>query len=206
MNPVGEAFAIIASRPVISGAALEAVCDMLNPSQGQIETRSSKMLFTRLISMIGLFAQLASLAIAGATNFTITNLVHPPADATFPYGLNNAGQIVGQYSSASDQADIAFLYDGGLYSTIRDPLGTLGTRSVEGINNPGQIIGIYTDQNGDHGFLDNSGIFTTIDDPLATNITLLIGINDAGPNRRRIQQSESKARVFIRWWDLHYIG
>jgi len=67
-------------------------------------------------------------------------------------GINSAGQIVGQYLD-SNLYDHGFLYSGGTYTTIDDPLATNGTVAT-GINNSGQIVGYYTDSNGTrHGFL-----------------------------------------------------
>src|SRR5262249_25121844 len=46
-----------------------------------------------------------------------------------------------------------FLYSGGTYTTLDDPLGTKGT-VAGGINDTGQIVGGYFDSNGtEHGFL-----------------------------------------------------
>ena len=46
-----------------------------------------------------------------------------------------------------------FLYSGGTYTTLDDPLGTEGT-FASGINNAGQIVGDYYDSSGTlHGFL-----------------------------------------------------
>ena len=53
----------------------------------------------------------------------------------------------------SNLYDHGFLYSGGTYTTIDDPLATNGTVAT-GINNSGQIVGYYTDSNGTrHGFL-----------------------------------------------------
>src|SRR5262249_52438505 len=63
----------------------------------------------------------------------------------------------------------------------RRPHGTVAF----GINAAGQIVGYYTDNNGDHGFLydPNRGVFPpyfTLDDPLANNFTIAQGINSSG--------------------------
>ena len=52
-----------------------------------------------------------------------------------------------------------------------------------GINDAGQIVGVYCDSSGTpHGFLYNgsTSTYTTIDDPLGTKGTAAFGINDAG--------------------------
>ena len=61
-----------------------------------------------------------------------------------------------------------FLYTGGKYITLDDPLGT--STVATGINDRGQIVGYYTDGAGDfHGFLYSGGKWITLDDPLAAN-------------------------------------
>jgi uncharacterized membrane protein len=73
-----------------------------------------------------------------------------------------------------------FLYSGGSYTTLDDPLGTLGT-GAWGINDAGQIVGDYIDGNGAfHGFFYSGGSYTTLDDPLAVGGTVAFGINDLG--------------------------
>ena len=66
------------------------------------------------------------------------------------------------------------------YVTINDPLGTQSTEA-EGLNNSGEIVGIYVGANGvTYGFLYSDGTFTTIDDPSSVGNTYAYGINDAG--------------------------
>jgi probable HAF family extracellular repeat protein len=74
-----------------------------------------------------------------------------------------------------------FLLSGGVFTTIQ-PLASRDS-IARGINNFGQIVGEYTDNNGAaHGFLYNpsNGSFTTLDDPLASFGTSAQGINDLG--------------------------
>ena len=47
-----------------------------------------------------------------------------------------------------------------------------------GVNNAGQIVGIFANSTGLHGFLDTGGNFTQIDGP-DTRETVANGINDA---------------------------
>jgi probable HAF family extracellular repeat protein len=67
-----------------------------------------------------------------------------------------------------------------MFITLDDPHATNGT-VASGINDAGQIVGVYFDATGEHGFVwTGTGVFTTLDDPLATNGTVVSGINDAG--------------------------
>jgi len=95
-------------------------------------------------------------------------------------GINDAGQIVGDYRLGPFQGVHGFIYSGGAYTTIDDPLGGEDTIPY-GINNTGQIVGQYAGFDGQtHGFLYSDGTYTTLDDPLSDAHTQAIGIDDAG--------------------------
>lgn len=145
---------------------------------------------TRFILVLSLFTGSASPVLAGPifgfvdVGGAFTTFNEPKAlqflQPTYAQGINNADQIVGYTFERS------FLYVGGIFTTISDPLGL--TTYAQGINNAGQIVGYYNAGMGNHGFLDAAGTFTTIDDPLTTAIsgpdvlrgTEVLGINDAG--------------------------
>jgi probable HAF family extracellular repeat protein len=104
----------------------------------------------------------------------------PGATATNATGINNAGQIVGVFSTAS-VSQTGFLDSGGVFTTIEVP-GATSTWAT-GINDAGQIVGIFSNGSGEHGFLDTDGVFTVIDFPGATGtsaVSIPFGINDAG--------------------------
>src|ERR1700688_2761629 len=86
------------------------------------------------------------------TTYTYTTLNDPlgvgPYGTVF-YGINDAGQIVGDYCDGS--VAHGFLYSGGVYTTLNDPLGT--TTFAFGVNNVGQVVGKYSSASGDHIFL-----------------------------------------------------
>ena len=87
------------------------------------------------------------------TGGTYTTLDHPLAApaSTVAQGINNAGQIVGYYVG-SDGKTHGFLYSGGSYITIDDPLNTDLSEALD-INSAGQIVGVYNNATGLHGFL-----------------------------------------------------
>jgi probable HAF family extracellular repeat protein len=66
------------------------------------------------------------------------------------------------------------------YTTLDDPLQTDFMTQASGINDAGQIVGLYHNSSGYHGFLYSAGTYTPIDDPLATISTVASGINAAG--------------------------
>jgi probable HAF family extracellular repeat protein len=96
---------------------------------------------------------------------------------TDAFGVNDMDQIVGRYQDATGLH--GFLLSGGTYTTLNDPLATMGTDAY-GINATGQIVGYYTNATGDQGFLLSGGTYTTLDDPLASGFTFAFGINSSG--------------------------
>jgi probable HAF family extracellular repeat protein len=100
----------------------------------------------------------------------------PGALNTDPKGLNDSGQIVGNFTSGG--TDHGFLYSNGVFSQIDVP-GAVETEAW-GINNSGQIVGFFSDNSGtDHGFLYSGGNFTNLDVPGKT-FTQPRGINETG--------------------------
>jgi probable HAF family extracellular repeat protein len=108
---------------------------------------------------------------------------------SFPVGINNAGQIVGSFFDFASSSQAGFLFSGGAYTTLQDPLAAVATTPINvglkgtvatDINNVGQIVGYYFDSSSDaHGFVLNNGTYTTVDDPLGTD-TFITGENDNG--------------------------
>jgi len=94
-----------------------------------------------------------------------TSFDYPGGPQTCAYGVNNAGDIVGEFAYGS------FLLSGGTYSPLAFP-GAVLTYAV-GINDAGDIAGSYcltngeceTNGEGSQGFLLSGGSFTTIDVP-----------------------------------------
>jgi len=101
--------------------------------------------------------------------------------STVPYAINTTGEIVGDYYIGDNQRR-AFLYTGGKFYDIKIP-GHVVYSQADGINNSGQIVGMYNGGGGHlwHGYSYDrtSGTFTTIDVPGAY-YTWCAGINDHG--------------------------
>ncbi len=96
---------------------------------------------------------------------------------THPEGVNDAGQVVGYYQTASGSVQ-GFIEKSGVYSTLSFP----GARSTLafGINNSGKVVGYYVDSAGiTHGFIEQGGVYTTLDVPGAAG-TYVLGINALG--------------------------
>jgi probable HAF family extracellular repeat protein len=119
---------------------------------------------------------LATPAVAGQYVFTTIDV--PGATSTLgAFGINNAGQIVGEYMAGGKVH--GFLDIGGTSITL-DVTGDKFAGAF-GINASGQIVGQYQDaSNGVHGFLLSGGSYTAIDDPSAVYGTSANGINASG--------------------------
>jgi hypothetical protein len=102
-------------------------------------------------------------------NYTIIRA--PGSDYTETDWINDAGQIVGNYSNAA--GGHAFVLIGGTYTLLNVP-GSFVTTAF-GINNAGQIVGYYLDGAGtQHGFL---ATLTTVPEP---STLFLVGIGTLG--------------------------
>ena len=84
-----------------------------------------------------------------------TTLDVPDAALTVAQGINNAGTIVGLYHMVGDppQTTHGFVLSKGVFTTIDVPGATDGTTAIFSINAKGEIVGIYSDDAGQHGFL-----------------------------------------------------
>jgi probable HAF family extracellular repeat protein len=118
------------------------------------------------------------------TTYTYTTLNDPLATSgTVAQGINDAGQSVGYYVINGGSTPQGFLYSGGTYTTIDDPL-TVGEPATfaQGINDAGQIVGYFAMGGVYNGFLYSGGTYTTINDPLGTSTSNnpAVGINNMG--------------------------
>lgn len=110
----------------------------------------------------------------------------PGATLTEAVGVNDHGQVVGDYRDAAGKFH-GFVWEAGLFQTLDVPFPDTRLTAPTGINNVGQIVGFYFDNNVTsafpnghaHGFLSDKGIFTSLDVPDAT-ATLPVDINDHG--------------------------
>ncbi len=113
-----------------------------------------------------------------------TILDFPGANLTEAVGVNDDGQVVGDYRDANGVFH-GFFWDAGQFLTIDVPFPGARSTAPSGINNIGQIVGFYFDvtesfPNGHaRGFLYDNGIFTSFDFPGAVE-TLPVDFNDNG--------------------------
>ena len=95
-------------------------------------------------------------------------------------GINNKGQIVGDYIEPDPSAiGHGYLYSHGTFTTLDVP-GSSANQATA-INDKGDIVGFYNDSitGVEHGYLYSHGTYTTLDDPAGT-FTKPQGINNKG--------------------------
>lgn len=103
-----------------------------------------------------------------------TALDFPGAITTTAWGINNAGEIVGEYSTGAGIR--GFTYQSGVYTDVTVPNAT--STQLRGINNVGDIVGRFANQNGtNHGLILSNGIqhFLNVPGAIATYAN---GVND----------------------------
>ena len=104
--------------------------------------------------------------VSGTKTFmeTYQTVNDPHATLTFPLGVNDLGQIVGQYQ---DSSGIWHGYEeiGGKFSEINVTFaGTSGTFAAS-INNSGEIVGGYNSTAGGYSFTLIAGTYTSFNYP-----------------------------------------
>jgi hypothetical protein len=94
------------------------------------------------------------------------------------YGINSAGTVVGWCVNSKTGIDTGLMYSKGKFTTILFPKGT-GTEAT-GINDKGEIVGLYFDSAGaQHGFSKIGSKYTSIDVKGETTAAAW-GVNNAG--------------------------
>ena len=144
----------------------------------------------------------AGTVVGGAPAFMISGgtyspLATPPgATSETAFGINDNGQVVGQYTNAGGQSP-GFLLSGGSFTTINAPSGP-DVVNAQGVNDKGLVVGFYVGNDGqDHGFTfdssKSSGSTATgvpVADPVIPPVagepgatfvfSQILGINDQG--------------------------
>jgi hypothetical protein len=105
-----------------------------------------------------------------------------PYNSTQALGINNSGQIVGFYHPipAVGSAWAGFSLSGGSFTTVIYPAGSTYSYPF-GVNDHGQMVGIFYDGVQTNGYVESSGAFRTADVPVAWgNNTFMEALNDSG--------------------------
>ena len=102
-----------------------------------------------VIQALGL-AVAAFASSASAAPYTFTTLDVPGGSTTQAIGINNAGQVVGDFEDSSGVIH-GFINTGGTFTTLDVP-GASDTFAF-GINDAGQVVGNFGTSSGQHGFV-----------------------------------------------------
>lgn len=113
------------------------------------------------------------------TGVMLKQIDFPTAIGTGAFGINNRGDIVGEYTDSTPFRRVhGFLLKGGGFQTI-DPPHSVFSQAFD-INDSGQIVGIFEDPLGNSfGFLFDGVTYTTIHFP-GSQFTFAQGINNKG--------------------------
>lgn len=153
-------------------------------------------------------------------NGSITILNFPGAANTLAYGINDLGDVVGQYanSPATDLTGLGrfhgFIWRNGVYTTIDADFPDAIHTTLLGINNAGQVIGTYlhrregssdiNDYDREVAFLYDNGNFTLLEFPGAQLPFLCCGattfpmdINNLGQIIGSTYNSDGKPQFFL---------
>jgi uncharacterized membrane protein len=161
---------------------------------GVAHLRGTRPIVAALAMSLAATTAMAAAALVTQT-YKFRSFAYPGAASTDGRGINNSGQIVGQWQDSARVAH-GFLLSDGVYRSFDVP-GALGTYPQD-INDAGTVVGLYTqwpekvlyDANGErvccasYGFVRTpDGQFLTVDYPTTNSeipITWLFGINNVG--------------------------
>ena len=96
------------------------------------------------------------------------------------FGINNRGDVAGEYTASGGITDGFIKLAGGAFSTIAVP-GATETVAL-GLNDSDNVVGLYVDTSGVHGFIWRIGghLTTMVDDASSNHYTVLSSINNEG--------------------------
>ena len=133
-------------------------------------------------------------ASSASGSFTFTAINFPGATRTRAVGLNDSGDIVGDYRDASGVFH-GYLLSQGTFTTF-DPPGSLRTRGND-INNSGVIGGHFLGNDKvEHSYLLDQGNFTIFDFPGASG-TAFQGMNNRGDVVGGYNDSSGRGHGFL---------
>jgi probable HAF family extracellular repeat protein len=145
---------------------------------------------TWIFSLVSAALWLGALSPARA-DYSFTTLDVPGASQTFGRGINDTGQVVGQFFNGASHG---FRLSQGTFTPIDFPGATVTV--AHGINKAGQMVGIFNSGT-QHGFLrDGNGAFSVIDVPNAT-FNEARGINTAGQIAGWFQDAAGKTHGYL---------
>jgi len=134
------------------------------------------------IARICLLIPIVFPVLSNAASYTFVTFDYPGATATVLSGINNAGQIVGSFFTATTYLQGFIRNADGSLVPIALPFPFTDS-PASGINSSGQVVGasFYSGTFAVQGYLRSTvGTYSTIDDPVNPNNNGAFGINDGG--------------------------
>lgn len=136
-----------------------------------------------LRTVVGGASNGTAFTLSGGTLTTLPT-VNGTTTSQTAFGINQAGQIVGQYTDSATGTTPGYRLSGGSYTTLT-PLPTAAATNAQGVNNSGLVTGFYSlDGVHQHGFFYNSATnsFSLVADPNIPSVVLtqFLGLNDNG--------------------------
>jgi uncharacterized membrane protein len=107
---------------------------------------------------------------------SITSFQFPGSENTQALGVNDLGEIVGDYVNESGEM-FGFLDNGGVFTTINPPGATFST--ANGINDLGHIVGFHNTA----ANTNTIGFETSVPEPSTWAMMLLLGDDALGLRR-----------------------
>ncbi|MER2511649.1 MAG: PEP-CTERM sorting domain-containing protein [Nitrosomonas ureae] len=135
---------------------------------------------TKYIRIVTLLAGISTISISTPieADWSIMGL-----GSVYPTALNDSGQVVGSTSHCDSDDGCGYPFvtgSNGVGMTILGPQGD-SSGNAAGINNSGQVVGYYNEEERSHHFITGSnGVGMTILDSLDERATSITGINDSG--------------------------
>jgi probable HAF family extracellular repeat protein len=95
-------------------------------------------------------------------------------------GINDSLQVVGTYTEIGTGVQKGFLKTGNVFTSIA-PRGAVNGTQANGINDQGQVVGVFFDINFvAHAFVSRNHVIKTFDAPMSARDTQANGINHQG--------------------------
>jgi uncharacterized membrane protein len=104
------------------------------------------------------------------------------------------GHVVGSYLGEMDGK--GFIWREGTWTFVAGPSDTVSSTQLEGINDPGLMVGVWHDNQGQHAFVSDGVTFTELVVPGAL-YTRVDGINNRGQIVGAYQDAEGGIHGFL---------
>jgi len=157
---------------------------MLSTTENKPRVRSVLLNSVLMLTLLIASASFPTHVLA-ASEYTMTDLGTLGGSNSFPYGINQAGKVVGYSHIAGDAETHAFVWDSGVMTDLGTLGGTYSTpfafnNTGKAINEAGQVIGYstITGNTSYHAFVWNSGVMADL--TLGGSYSFPTAINEAG--------------------------